>query len=71
MNIKKISYAALALMLIFGLAACKKPGPAEKVGQEIDNAAEKAGDKIENAADKAGEKMEEAGDKVKEATDNK
>lgn len=71
MNIKHTQLVVLAAIFAFGLAACNKPGAAEKIGQDIDNAAEKAGDKIENAADKAGEKIEEAGDKVKEATDNK
>ena len=71
MNIKKILFVVLAATFTFGLAACNKPGTAEKIGQDIDNATEKAGDKIENATDKAGEKLEEAGDKVKEATDNK
>lgn len=71
MNIKKILFVVLVATFAFGLAACDKPGTAEKLGQDIDKAAEKASDKIEDAADKAGEKLEEAGDKVKEATDNK
>lgn len=71
MNTKKILLAALVATFAFGLAACDKPGTAEKIGQDIDNAVEKAGDKVENAADKAGEKLGEAGDKVKEETENK
>ena len=60
MNTKKILLAVLTVIFAFGLAACNKPGTAEKIGQGIDN-----------AADKAGEKLQEAGDKVKEATDKK
>lgn len=71
MNSKKIQLALCALMFAFGLAACNKPGPAEKAGQEIDNAAKKAGDKVEDASKKVGDKLEEAGDKVEKATDSK
>ena len=69
MNIKKLSLVVFAVILAFGLAACNKPGTAEKAGEKIDKAAEKAGDKIEDATDKAGEKMERAGDKIENATD--
>jgi len=40
----------LALLIIgglcVGLVGCKEKGPAEKAGEEIDNAMEKAGDKV-------------------------
>ncbi|MGZ8270064.1 MAG: hypothetical protein ACXW1T_02675 [Methylophilus sp.] len=68
MDIKKlISIAAIALMAT-GITACQEKGPAEKAGEEIDNAAEDLGDKIEDATDEAGDKLEEAGDKVGDAT---
>jgi hypothetical protein len=37
--------AAVICTLVVGLAACKKQGPAERAGKEID----KAGDKIKDA----------------------
>jgi len=41
---------AVALgMLIAGVSGCKKEGPLEKAGKEIDRAAEKTGDKIKDA----------------------
>jgi len=49
----------VALMLgalVAGLSGCKKKGPAERAGEQIDKAAEKTG-----------EQMEKAGDKVKDA----
>lgn len=64
----KLSIAALALFITIGIAGCEK-GPAEKAGEEIDNAAESMGDKIENATDEAGDKLEEAGDKIEDKTD--
>lgn len=69
MNFKKISIAALATLIVLGLTACDKKGPAEQVGENIDNAAENIGDKIEDATDNAGDKLEAAGDKVEDVTD--
>lgn len=69
MNFKKLSIAALMVLFVVGLTACDKPSPAEKAGQDIDNAAENLGDKVEDATDKAGDKLEQAGDKVENATD--
>jgi hypothetical protein len=55
-HMKKISrnlIAALVLgMLTGGVYGCKKEGPMERTGKEIDRATEKAGDKIEKAGDK-------------------
>jgi hypothetical protein len=50
-----------AIALAAGLAACEKReemGPAEKVGEKMDD-----------AAHKMGEKMEDAGEKMKDAVD--
>jgi hypothetical protein len=50
-----------AIALATGLAACERPeekGPAEKVGEKIDEAGEKMG-----------EAMEDAGDEMKDAAD--
>ena len=67
---KKLTIATLTVLtlMVVGLAACEKKGPAEKAGEKIDNAAEKAGEKIDNAANKAGEKLNETGDKIKDKT---
>ena len=57
---KALSWLA-ALVLATSLAACEKPeekGPAEKVGEKMDD-----------AAHKMGEKMEEAGEDMKDAVD--
>lgn len=70
MNTKKLTLGILAVLtvMIVGLAACQKKGPAEAAGEKIDNAAQKAGEKIDNAANKAGDKLNEAGDKIKDKT---
>jgi len=67
--VKKVQSVLVVIALLFSFAACDKPGPAEKAGQEIDNAVEKAGDKIEDATDEAGDKLEDAGDKIEDSTD--
>lgn len=44
-------------MFIGGLSGCKKEGPMEKAGKEIDKAAEKTGEKIEKLGDKIKESV--------------
>lgn len=63
------SLIAAALLSLFALSACEQKGPAERAGEQIDQAAESMGDKIENATDSAGKTVEEAGDKIEDATD--
>jgi len=64
--------SALALgMLLAALAGCQRnepartEGPAEKVGQKIDQAAVKATEGINKLAEKAGAGMEKAGQNIK------
>jgi hypothetical protein len=70
-----------ALVLALGLSACEREGPAERAGEQIDEAAERAGEALEpeGPAERAGEQMdraieqggeavEDAGDKAKEKT---
>jgi hyperosmotically inducible periplasmic protein len=47
----------ISMLIVVGLAACDKPGPAETAGKKIDQTADKAGQKIGDAADNVGEKM--------------
>lgn len=63
------SLIAVALLSMLALSACEQKGPAERAGEQIDNAVENAGDKIENATDEAGKAIEEAGDKIEKSTD--
>ncbi|MFZ3223123.1 MAG: hypothetical protein WA142_08520 [Rugosibacter sp.] len=56
-NSSKSVIKAIALcIVIIGLSACQKEGPAERAGKEIDSTVEKAGQKIEQA----GEKIQDA-----------
>lgn len=54
------SFTAAALMLAaaLGMAACEEEGPAEQVGEQIDESAEETG-----------EALEDAGDEVQDSTD--
>jgi osmotically-inducible protein OsmY len=58
--------AGISLLLIAGLAACDKPGPAETAGKKIDQTAEAAGKKIEQTAESAARKINDTTDKVGE-----
>jgi hypothetical protein len=49
----------LCAVLLFGLAACEREGPAEKAGRSVDRAVDKAGKQIE----KAGERVRDAAKK--------
>lgn len=54
----------LSMLVVGGLAACDKPGPAESAGKNIDQTADAAGKKMGEAADKVGEKLGEQGMKA-------
>lgn len=41
----------LLLLGMLGLTACEEQGPAERLGENIDEAVEEAGDAIEEATD--------------------
>ncbi len=55
------------MIFAVGLAACDKPGPAEKAGRSIDQAAENVGDKMDGASHKLGEQSDKAGDTLDDA----
>ena len=59
----------ISMLLLVGLTACDKPGPAETAGKKIDQAADDAGKKIAGTADKVGEKLSAQGEKMGEQGD--
>lgn len=63
-----LTIAAAILGLMMSGCESEYDGPAERAGENIDNAVEKTGKKIDEATDAAGRKLEEAGDKVREKT---
>ena len=60
----------MSILLVAGLDACNKPGPAETAGEKIDQTADEASKKMGEAADKAGEKMSEQREKAGAAIDD-
>jgi len=68
--LRKIKLVGLSVVLLAGLAACDKPGPAETAGKKIDQTADDAGKKISEAADKVGDKLSAQGDKTAVAIDD-
>ena len=56
MELSKAFLAASAAALGLSIAACDNPGPAEKVGQQIDRSVEKAGQQLADAK-QAGESV--------------
>jgi hypothetical protein len=53
---KSLVVAVVMSVLIVGLSFCKKEGPVERAGKQVDKAVEKAGQQ----AEKAGDKIEDA-----------
>lgn len=66
-NLKSVG---IALLVIAGLAACDKPGPAESAGKKIDQTANDASKAITNVAEKVGDKMIEQSAKTGVAIDD-
>ena len=64
---RSIIAALVVGILAVGVSGCKKEGPMERTGKEIDKAAEKTGDKIDKAIEKTGDKIEKAGEKIKDS----
>ncbi len=60
----------MSILLVAGLAACDKPGPAETAGKKIDQTADEASKKMGAATDKAGEKIGEQREKAGAAIDD-
>ena len=60
----------VSMLLVVGLAACEKPGPAETAGKKIDQTADKVGEKIGAAADTVGDKLGAQGAKAGVAIDD-
>jgi osmotically-inducible protein OsmY len=69
-TLKNFKLLGISMLLVAGLAACDKPGPAETAGKKLDDAANKTGMKIEETVDKVGEKLNEKSDKVGVALDD-
>lgn len=63
------SWLALGFLLS-GLVACERretptsEGPAERVGQQLDQAAARAGEELNKVAEKAGQGMQALGEKL-------
>ncbi len=67
MNFKLIG---LSILLLAGLAACDKPGPAETAGKKIDQTANDAGKSIAEATEKVGDKISAQSEKTGVAIDD-
>lgn len=49
-----------SMMIVSGLAACDKPGPAESAGKKIDQVTENVSTSVSNTAEKAGNTIAES-----------
>jgi osmotically-inducible protein OsmY len=68
--IENFTLVGISMLIIAGLAACDKPGPAETAGKKIDQTASEASKKISETADKVGKKLEEQGEKASVTIDD-
>jgi hyperosmotically inducible protein len=56
---ENLTLIGVSMLLVVGLAACNKPGPAETAGKKIDQTAEKVGDKMGEQSAQAGVAMDD------------
>lgn len=68
--IQNLKLIGVSMLVIAGLAACDKPGPAETAGKNIDRSVDQVGQKIGETADKVGDKMSEQSAKAGVAIDD-
>src|SRR3989338_3312318 len=68
--LKNLKLIGISTLLLVGLSACDKTGPAETAGRKIDQAADDAGQKLGEATDKVAVKMAEQSEKAGVAIDD-
>ena len=68
--LKNLKLIGISSLLVVGLSACEKPGPAETAGKKIDQTVEEAGKKMGEATDKVAVKMAEQSEKAGVAIDD-
>jgi hyperosmotically inducible protein len=57
---ENLTLIGVSMLLVVGLAACNKPGPAETAGKKIDQTAENVGEKMSGQSAQAGVAMDDA-----------
>lgn len=57
---QSLKLIGISLLLVVGLGACNKPGPAETAGKKIDQATEKVGESMSVQSAKAGMAIDDA-----------
>ncbi len=65
---KQLILAVLILSGFMLISGCEKDGPAERAGEQVDQAVQDGSNKVEEMVEGAGESLEEAGDKIKQET---
>lgn len=68
--INKTATIAVSLLLVLGLGACEKPGPAEQAGKKMDEVASDAGKKMGDTLERVEKKVSEQGDTAAQALDD-
>ena len=68
--LKNFKLIGISLLLVVGLGACGKPGPAETAGKKIDQTTDEAGKRVGEAAAKAEIKISEQRAKAGVAIDD-
>ena len=66
---KVSSIAIISGFLGTGLAACEQKGPAERAGEQVDDALDEAKEAIGDAAEEGADRVEDAGDAIEDKAD--
>jgi osmotically-inducible protein OsmY len=68
--LERLKLVGITVLIVSGVAACDKPGPAETAGKNIDRTVDQVGQKIGETADKVGDKMSQQSEKAGVAIDD-
>ena len=69
-TVERFKLLSLSLVLVGGLAACDKPGPAESAGKKMDETIEDSSRKMNQSADRVGDKIENQSERAGVAIDD-
>nr|AQQ74511.1 hypothetical protein [uncultured bacterium] len=71
MEIRRIGgMLGIVAILTLGAAACDREGPAERAGENADQAVDRAGESLDNAGDRMRDNAEDARDRLRGGSDS-
>ena len=67
--LRRLLTAALLAGAPLALAACDNDGPAEQMGENVDEGTQEMGESLDDAGERVGEGLEETGDEIEDTAE--